>query len=483
MINGPVYSCCKFKFTALLIQQLRRYLRSFYQSSYCAVVSIVIEEIPLTFHLIPSSVHSSEGTVMYIMEEVTIAVLLKPAGNQVASFVEVVPICISSPNQRIPTSFCIGIVRILIPPADVIQNPLAALQRMRTCGGARAAAGTAGGTAAGTRAAAALIRVVGLVRIGVVRIVRVIGIFRIGIIGVIGILRIGIVGVVRILSRLHLYGYRAILNCQVSGPYQFKAFRYRKLAGIDIIVASRNFYGLRTYDLTIFIYIGNGNVLRLRLLIVLADIDYESAFCYKRISKSLHGVAFRYVLCQFAVIEDSVSVLIYEVVSSSNYIAVLVYKLCINDSRSVSYYLQLGSLSDKIVYKRIASYNQLISFRYIQLGVVEDSISVFIYEVVSSSYIIALGVCEGNINDSRSISYYLQLGGLSDKVAYKRITSFYQLIAFRYIQLRVVEDSISVFIYEVVSSAYIISLGVCEYNIDNSVLPLLPLPGLLHLLL
>ena len=91
--------------TALLIQQLRRYLRSFYQSSYCAVVSIVIEEIPLTFHLIPSSVHSSEGTVMYIMEEVTIAVLLKPARNQVASFVEVVPICISSPNQEYQPAF------------------------------------------------------------------------------------------------------------------------------------------------------------------------------------------------------------------------------------------------------------------------------------------------------------------------------------------------------------------------------------------
>ena len=224
------------------------------------------------------------------------------------------------------------------------------------------------------------IRVIGLTgstRIGVVRVVRIIRI--IGIVRIIRIIRI-----IRVFwfsgfsCRLHLYFHYAVLDCQVSGPYQFIAIRYSKLAGIYIVITNRNFHGFRTYNLTIFIYVINryGLSFRIRLLAVLADIDYEGAFCYKRITQCQHGVAFRYVLCQLIVIEDSISILIYKVVSSGNHIAILVHKLCINNSRSISYNLQFGSLSSEVAYERITGYNQLIAFRYIQLRVVEDSISV-----------------------------------------------------------------------------------------------------------
>ena len=138
----------------LLIQQLSRNLCVGIQSTESTGCGI-IEVIPLVANLVPSAVHSSEGTVMNIVQIVLIAVLLEPSGYQIAVSIEIVPIFLILPLKVIPAALSIGIIAEWVPPAYRIQDPTAVGQFVCSSYTSAAAAGTTSATAGTATAAAA----------------------------------------------------------------------------------------------------------------------------------------------------------------------------------------------------------------------------------------------------------------------------------------------------------------------------------------
>ena len=120
-----------------------------------------------------------------------------------------------------------------------------------------------------------------------------------------------------------------------------------------------------------------------------------------------------------------------------------------------------------VLYKEVACYDQLISYRKIKLAVVCDSIAVLVYEVISAAKIVAFFIYVYYIDDC-SINLFIQSNLVCLICIYEEVACLDQLISFRKCKLVVVCNSISVIVYKVVSTAKVLAAFALEYYVDDS---------------